>query len=68
MLKKITILLFITSTLTAQDKGQFESYSNTFYGKILKESNNYNKTEKEAHKSFKMKFDGKQIPKSIWPV
>ena len=39
MIKKITILLLITSTLSAQDKGQFESYSNTFYGEILKESN-----------------------------
>ena len=41
MLNKIGIFLLITSTAIAQDKGQFESYSNTFYGKILKESNSY---------------------------
>ncbi|HIG32831.1 MAG TPA: peptidase C1 [Flavobacteriales bacterium] len=65
MIKKITILLLISSTVSAQDKGQFESYSNTFYGEILKESNIYNKTEKDAYKSFKMNFDGKQIPQSL---
>ena len=65
MIKNITIFLLITSTLTAQDKGEFEIYSNTFYGKILKESNLYNKKKKDASKSFKMNFDGKQIPQSL---
>ena len=65
MIKKIINLLLITSTVTAQDKGQFESYSNTFYGEILKESNIYNKTEKDPYKSFKMNFDGKEIPQSL---
>ncbi len=65
MIKKITILLLITSTVTAQDKGQFESYSNPFYGKIVSESDKYDKADKEEHKSFKMNFDGKQIPQSL---
>ena len=65
MIKKLTILLLITSTVTAQDKGKFESYSNPFYGKIVSESDKYDKADKEEHKSFKMNFDGKQIPQSL---
>ena len=65
MIKKLTILLLITSTVTAQDKGKFESYSNPFYGKIVSESDKYDKADKEEYKSFKMNFDGKQIPQSL---
>ena len=38
MIKKIGILLLISSSEIAQDKGKFESYSNNFYGKIVEES------------------------------
>ena len=65
MIKKIGILLLIAIGANAQDKGKFESYSNPFYGTIISESNKYEKEEKEASKSFKMNFDGKQIPKSL---
>tara|TARA_Y100000385_G_scaffold151_2_gene163 strand:+ start:30 stop:1238 length:1209 start_codon:yes stop_codon:yes gene_type:complete len=65
MIKKIGILLLISTTVIAQDKGQFESYSNPFYKTIVTESNDYNQKEKEEYKSFKMNFDGKQIPKSL---
>ena len=65
MLKKTGILLLVTLGLNAQDKGKFESYSNTFYGTIISESNKYEKEEKEDPKSFKMNFDGKEIPQSL---
>ena len=65
MIKKIGILLLIAIGANAQDKGKFESYSNPFYGTIISESNKYEKEEKETTKSFKMNFDGKQIPKSL---
>ena len=65
MIKKIGILLLISSSVIAQDKGKFESYSNNFYGKIVEESKEYDKGEKEEYKSFKMNFDGKQIPQSL---
>ena len=65
MIKKIGILILITIGANAQDKGKFESYSNPFYGTIISESNKYENEEKEASKSFKMNFDGKQIPKSL---
>jgi bleomycin hydrolase len=65
MIKKIGILLLISSALIAQDKGKFESYSNNFYVKIVEESKKYDKGEKEEYKSFKMNFDGKKIPKSL---
>ena len=65
MIKKIGILLLIAIGANAQDKGKFESYSNPFYGTIISESNKYENEEKEASKSFKMNFDGKQIPKSL---
>jgi len=65
MIKKIGILLLTTIGANAQDKGQFESYSNPFYGTIVSESNKYDKEEKEEYKSFKMNFDGKQIPQSL---
>ena len=61
MLKKTGILLLVTLGLNAQDKGKFESYSNTFYGTIISESNKYEKEENEAYKSFKMSFDEKKI-------
>lgn len=65
MIKKIGILLLASLGANAQDKGQFESYTNPFYGTIVSESNKYDKGEKEEHKSFKMNFDGKQIPQSL---
>ena len=65
MIKKIGILLLISSSVIAQDKGKFESYSNNFYSKIVEESKEYDKGEKEEYKSFKMNFDGKQIPQSL---
>jgi len=65
MIKKIGILLLASLGVNAQDKGQFESYTNPFYGTIVSESNKYDKGEKEEHKSFKMNFDGKQIPQSL---
>ena len=65
MIKKIGVLLLISTTLISQDKGQFESYSNPFYKTILTESNDYGKNEKEEYKYFKMNFDEKQIPKSL---
>ena len=64
MIKKLGILLLIATGANAQDKGQFEFYSNPFYGTIVSESNTYDKSEKEKNKSFKMNFDGKQIPQS----
>jgi len=45
MRKIIGVLLLISTTLFAQDKGQFESYSNTFYGTIVSESRTYDKGE-----------------------
>ena len=65
MIKKIGILLLIAIGANAQDKGKFESYSNPFYGTIVSESNKYEKEEKESSRSFKMNFDGKQIPQSL---
>ena len=65
MMKKIGILLLAGLGANAQDKGQFESYSNPFYGTIISESNKYDKGKKEEYKSFKMNFDGKQIPQSL---
>jgi bleomycin hydrolase len=65
MIKEIGILLLIAIGANAQDKGKFESYSNPFYGTIISESNKYENEEKETSKSFKMNFDGKQIPKSL---
>lgn len=61
----IGLLLLTVSTSIAQDKGKFEIYSNPFYGKIISESNQYLEQEKEEEKSFKMNFDGKEIPKKI---
>ncbi|MGY8988205.1 MAG: C1 family peptidase [Flavobacteriales bacterium] len=65
MIKKIGVLLLIASGVNAQDKGQFESYSNPFYSTIVSESNEYKKDSKEQYKSFKMSYDGKDIPKSL---
>ena len=42
MKKCILFLLLISNTVIAQDKGKFEDYSNLFYEKILKESQEYN--------------------------
>ena len=63
MKKKISVLLLISSTSFSQDKGQFESNSNTFYRTIVTESNNYDKEEKKENKSFKMNFDGNKFHK-----
>ena len=65
MIKKIGVFLLISTVALSQDKGQFESYSNPFYKTIVTESNQYDKGEKEEYKSFKMNFDGKQIPQSL---
>ena len=65
MINKIGVLLLISTTVISQDKGQFENYSNIFYKTIVTESNNYDQKEKEEYKSFKMNFDGKQIPQSL---
>ena len=65
MIKKLGILLLIATGASAQDKGEFESYSNPFYRTIVSESKTYDKGEKEKNKSFKMRFDGKEIPKSL---
>ena len=51
MIKKLGILLLVATGVNAQDKGQFDSYSNIFYGTIVKESNQYDKGEKEEYKS-----------------
>ena len=40
-MRKIIILSLISSSLIAQDKGNFESYSNKFYNSIVKESKDY---------------------------
>lgn len=61
----IVILVAFSSLINAQDKGQFESYSNIFYEKIIKESHNYSKTEKDLEKTFNMDFERKTIPKSL---
>ena len=47
MIKKIGILMFLGATISAQDKGQFKSYSNPFYGEIVSESKKYEKIYKE---------------------
>ena len=65
MIKKIGILLLTTIGLNAQDKGNFKSYSNTFYETILSESDKYENEKKEDYKSFKMNFNEKQIPQSL---
>jgi bleomycin hydrolase len=67
MIKKIGLLLLVSISVNAQDKGGFESNSNLFYGTILSESSNYEKEgeEEDASKSFKMNFDGKKIPESL---
>ncbi len=65
-MNKITsILLLISSTTIAQDKGRFENYSNSFYGKIVRESKIYDQVENETDRSFKMDFNNKKIPESI---
>ena len=65
MIKKLGILLLMATGANAQDKGEFKSYSNPFYRTIVSESNTYEKAEKEEGKSFKMNFDGKEIPQSL---
>ena len=65
MKKIITFLLLITSTTMAQDKGVFESHSNSFYGKIVRESKIYDQIDNASDKSFKMRLDDKEIPGSI---
>jgi bleomycin hydrolase len=65
-MNKITsILLLISSTTLAQDKGRFENYSNSFYGKIIRESKIYDQVENETDRSFKMDLNNKKIPESI---
>jgi bleomycin hydrolase len=65
MIRKIGALLLIVTGVNAQDKGQFESYSNPFYSIIVSESNEYDKDSKEQYQSFKMSYDGKDIPRSL---
>ena len=62
---KLIILLLYTIGLTAQDKGQFEIYSNEFYNNIMNESRNYEKGKEEKRKYFKMNFDNKEVPKDL---
>ena len=52
MIKKIGVLLLISTTVISQDKGQFENYSNPFYKTIVTESNDYDKKEKEEMSAF----------------
>ena len=49
----------------AQDKGVFESHSNSFYRKIVRESKIYDQIDNASDKSFKMRLDDKEIPASI---
>ena len=65
MIKKIGVLLLISSISFSQDTGKFENYSNPFYTKIMEQSNSYYNKEKEEDKIFKMNFDGKKIPQSL---
>ncbi len=65
MKKCILFLLLISNTVIAQDKGKFEDYSNLFYEKILKESQEYNNQKNDQSKSFKMIIDNKAIPQSL---
>ena len=53
MIKKLGIQLLIATGANAQDKGQFESYSNPFYRTIVSESKTYNKGEKEKYRPTK---------------
>ena len=50
MIKKFGVVLLIATGANAQDKGQFESYSNPFYRTIVSESKTYNKGEKEKYR------------------
>ena len=65
MKKIVTFLLLSTSTTMAQDKGVFESHSNSFYRKIVRESKIYDQIDNASDKSFKMRLDDKEIPVSI---
>ena len=76
MIKKIGVLLLISTTLISQDKGQFESYSNPFYKTIVTKSNDYNQKEKEESTpllfseeenvdSFKQEIDPEKESKSL---
>ena len=65
MKKRLYILTLITTSINAQDKGIFESYSNEFYRKIIKESNQYHEDKNDSKKSFRMNIDDKKIPKSL---
>ena len=65
MIKKIGVLLLISSISFSQDTGKFVNYSNPFYTKIMEQSNSYYNKEKEEDKIFKMNFDGKKIPQSL---
>ena len=51
MIKKIGVLLLVSTVSFSQDKGQFESYSNPFYKTIVTESNQYDKLEKETYEA-----------------
>ena len=53
MIRKIGALLLIVTGVNAQDKGQFESYSNPFYSIIVSESNEYDKDSKEQYSGVK---------------
>tara|TARA_B100000214_G_scaffold22343_1_gene14855 strand:- start:1192 stop:2400 length:1209 start_codon:yes stop_codon:yes gene_type:complete len=65
MKKYILFLLLISNTVIAQDKGKFEDYTNLFYEKILKESQEFNNQKNDQSKSFKMIIDNKAIPQSL---
>ena len=72
-MKKILVLtlisfILISSSLLAQDrdKGKFVDYKNPFWEKIKESSEEFNKkeTEEEDKLTFKMDFEGKDIPQS----
>lgn len=65
MIKKIGVLLLISTISFSQDTGKFENYSNPFYTKIMEQSNSYYNQVKEEGKTFKMNFDRKKIPQSL---
>jgi len=68
-MKKIisALLLLTTFGLQAQDKANFEEYVNPFWDKIRTESDKYakNKKAEAPKKSFKMNFEGINIPQSL---
>ena len=63
MITRICFLLLVSTIINAQDKGQFENYSNIFYGKIVDESNKYEAVEKKENKS--LNIESKRTDKKL---